>query len=101
MKELHITGDPGQNNAFTEVTVEHGGFNPAAQHITNNYYIGDKELTRRMFDLDKIKQEIHDELKRDIEERVMLGVMMPGAKVASFLAFVCRIFGYHFFFIAC
>ena len=101
MKELHINGDPGQNNSFTEVNIGHGNFNPAAQQVTTNYFIFDRKLSRKMVDLEKVKREIHDEWKDEIEKIHLLSKMMPGAKVASFLAFVCRIFGYHFFFIAC
>ena len=100
MKKLHIKGDPGQNNAYTEVNIGDGSFNPAAQQVINNYFIGDKEIARKLLIYEKVKREIHDEWKDEVENMHLLSKMMPGAKVASFLAFLCRIFGYHFFFIS-
>ena len=66
MKHLSIKGNPGQDNTFTEVIVKHGGHNPAAQIVVNNYFFCDKKTVSQMIDFDKLQQEICEDIMQII-----------------------------------
>ena len=44
MEDLKIQGNPGQNNSFSEVKVEGGSYNPAANVVNHNHYYGDSAI---------------------------------------------------------
>lgn len=78
MKKLHIKGDPGQNNTYTEVNIENGSHNPSALVVVNNYIIGGKE---------------HFQLSADYEHILQ---KTRGVRLASLFTVVFRILGLHF-----
>ena len=67
MKKLSIKGNPGQNNSFTEVTMEVGCYNPNAL-VVNHYHYSDQTRIDAYFQ--KLRIEITNNTKCEVLEEL-------------------------------